>query len=78
MKKYIPTLKKAPAKTVHLLLPKVKLLIALLLNENVLLISKLALFGAISANGYQLAVYGNPAKLLTDVQITNIQVCPFY
>nr|CAG4646885.1 EOG090X02MW [Megafenestra aurita] len=32
-----------------------------------------ALFGAISANGYQLAVYGNSAKLLTDVQITNIQ-----
>nr|CAG4636847.1 EOG090X02MW [Ceriodaphnia reticulata] len=32
-----------------------------------------ALFGAISANGYQLAVYGNQAKLLTDMQITNIQ-----
>ncbi|KZS07100.1 Nicalin [Daphnia magna] len=32
-----------------------------------------ALFGAISANGYQLAVNGNSAKLLTDVQITNIQ-----
>ncbi|XP_046436875.1 nicalin-like [Daphnia pulex] len=32
-----------------------------------------ALFGAISANGYQLAVNGNAAKLLTDVQISNIQ-----
>nr|CAG4643073.1 EOG090X02MW [Ilyocryptus agilis] len=32
-----------------------------------------ALFGAVSANGYQLAVNGNQAKLLTDVQISNIQ-----
>jgi len=32
-----------------------------------------ALLGAISANGYQLAVYGNQAKQLTDVQISNIQ-----
>jgi hypothetical protein len=32
------------------------------------------LLGAISANGYQLAVYGNQAKQLTDVQISNIQV----
>ena len=33
-----------------------------------------ALFGAISANGYQLVFNGNAAKLLTDIQITNIQV----
>lgn len=31
-----------------------------------------ALLGAVSANGYQLAVYGNQAKPLTDVQISNI------
>jgi len=32
-----------------------------------------ALLGSISANGYQLGVNGNQAKILNDVQITNIQ-----
>jgi len=41
-------------------------------NKNWILF--VALLGAVFASGYQLAVNGNQAKLLTDMQISNIQV----
>lgn len=40
----------------------------------IFLSSFVALLGSISANGYQLGVNGNQAKIINDVQISNIQV----
>lgn len=60
------------------LLLKVKIRFLLMLHHLLHHLPFAALLGAVSANGYQLAVYGNQAKPLTDVQISNIHVKTFF